>query len=66
MTKLQSVSIRFLKGFVSGGLASVAALINAGVTISSLDEFANFGFALLAAFVTGGLLAIEKLWSWQP
>jgi hypothetical protein len=66
MTKFQALFARFWKGFLTGGLGSVVALVNSGVSFSTMDEFANFGFALLSAFVTGGALALWKLVTWKP
>lgn len=65
MTKLQSVAIRFAKGFIAGGLASIAPLLTGGFTIHALSDLRAIGIALLVPFLTGGLLAIEKLLSWQ-
>lgn len=62
--KYKSVAMRFAKGFLAGGLGSVAALLEAGVTVTSLADLTNLGFALLAAFVSGGVLALQKWVSW--
>jgi hypothetical protein len=64
MTKFQAVAARFAKGFIAGGLSSVAALLVTGVSLSTMGDWANFGFALLTAFLTGGLLGVQKLYSW--
>lgn len=63
MTKLQSVLLRFVKGFVSGGLGSVAVLLSAGIPATDLKKL---GLALITAFISGGLLALEKAYNWQP
>jgi hypothetical protein len=64
MTKFKSVSLRFLKGFIAAGLAQVALTINAGLTISSMAELNNVLGVLAAAFLTGGVLALEKMMNW--
>lgn len=56
---------RFLKAFVGGGLGAVGALLSVGVTISSLGDAKNLSFALIAAFVSGGLMALEKAITWK-
>lgn len=62
----QAVAVRFLKGFVSGGLASVTVLLATGFSIKSLSDIKHFGVLVLGAFVSGGLLGLQKAWSWQP
>lgn len=57
--------MRFIRGFISGGIASVLALFSMGTTISSLAEFKDFVYALAIAFLTGGLMAIDKLIRWE-
>lgn len=56
---------RFLKGFIAGGLASVSVSLNAGFTITSLEDIKQFSFALVVAFLTGGILSIEKALNWR-
>lgn len=63
MSKLQSVFLRFAKGFVAGGLASVGVLLSVGLPATDLKKL---GLALLTAFLSGGLLAVEKAYNWQP
>lgn len=65
MTKFQSVSMRFLKGFVASGLAAVGTFLSAGVTVTSLDDLKKLVFPLIIAFLTGALLGAEKLINWQ-
>ncbi|HEX5429848.1 MAG TPA: hypothetical protein VFX17_02080 [Patescibacteria group bacterium] len=62
MTKLESVVMRFIKGFVAGGLGSVGVLLSVGIGATDLKKL---GLALLTAFISGGLLAIEKAYNWQ-
>lgn len=66
ITLVKSIIIRFGKGFVAGGIASVAAALHAGVAIASFGDLKTLGFTLGIAFITGGLLAVEKLVSWTP
>jgi len=63
---IKSILKRFLKGFISGGIASAVLLLQAGVAIKSFADLKTLGFALGVAFVTGGLLAIEKGLNWKP
>jgi hypothetical protein len=67
MTNEQIVVIakRFLRGFISGGIASAAALLAAGVSVTTLEDLRKLSIALAAAFITGGLLSIDKLLRWQ-
>lgn len=61
MEQFQRIALRFLRGFVAGGLTSSAALLALGTTITSLEDLKKFGIALAVAFGTGGLLALDKL-----
>lgn len=63
MSKIQSVSLRFVKGFIAGGLASVGVLLQAGVASTDLKKLS---LSLATAFFAGGLLAVEKAYNWQP
>lgn len=63
---LKSVLKRFFKGFVSGGIAYAVITLNAGTTISSFGDLKNFLITVGIAFVTGGLLALEKAMNWTP
>lgn len=64
MTK--SLIKRFFKGFVAGGVSSAALILHAGVAVHSFGDLKQLGGALFIAFVTGGLLAIEKAINWSP
>jgi hypothetical protein len=59
------VSLRFLKGFIAAGLASTATVLAAGITIHSVDDLKKLGLSLTVSFITAGLLAVEKMLSWQ-
>lgn len=63
--KTQSFFVRFAKGFIAGGMGAIALQIQAGVQLSSLADLKMLGLTLTGAFITGGLLAIEKMLSWQ-
>jgi len=65
MTITQSVIKRFVKGFISGGVASTVLMLQSGVVITSFDDLKKLGGALAIAFITGALLSIEKALSWE-
>lgn len=56
---------RLARGFISGGLGSVALLLQSGVQVKDLAELQNLAMMLASAFVVGGLLALEKMYRWQ-
>lgn len=62
---LKAILKRFAKGFISGGIASVVVVINSGVTIASVADLKVWAFSLGVAFITGGILAIEKAITWE-
>lgn len=57
---------RFAKGFIAGGIATTIALLNSGVTIKSLEDLKALLVSLLIGFITGGLMAIEKAFTYRP
>lgn len=63
--KVKIILMRFIRGFISGGIASLLALFSTGTVISSMAEFKDFVYALAIAFLTGGLMAIDKLIRWE-
>lgn len=63
--KTQSFFVRFAKGFIAGGIGAIALQIHSGVSFSSLGEAQAIVNTLLGAFLTGGLLAVEKMLTWQ-
>lgn len=64
--RLVSGAKRFVKGFVAGGLASVVVMLNAGLSFSSADQAKHVAVLVFGAFVTGGLLALEKMYNFAP
>lgn len=66
MSKYQTVLIRFTKGFIAGGLASVVAVLAGGVNIQSVEDLQKVLISLIVPFITGGLLAIEKYLNYAP
>ncbi len=57
----KTVALRFVRGFVAGGIASMVLVLQAGVMINSVEDLKQLGAALSVAFITGGLLALDKL-----
>jgi len=57
---------RFVKGFLAGGIAAVLVSINSGVSFNSLVQLRGLFIVLATAFVTGGLLAVEKMMGYVP
>lgn len=66
MTQFRSVVTRFGKAFIYGGLASVLAQLAIVPTLATLEDLKTWGTALLFAFLTGGIMALEKALNWQP
>lgn len=64
VSKIEAIVKRFLKAFIAGGLASIGVLVANGVTFSDEKEFKNFLLTLVGAFITGGIMAIQKWYSW--
>lgn len=64
---VKSVTIRFLKGFVTGALGSLTAF-----TISNINTWTDFksafftlSFSVVSGGITGGVLALEKYFNWD-
>lgn len=57
---------RFGKGFVAGGIAQVALIVGAGFQFHNLEDLRTWGTAILFGFLTGGLLAVEKMLNYIP
>ena len=62
-----SVFKRFLRAFVSGGAAQLVLMFASGnVAIDSWNDFSHWLIVLLVAFITGGVMAIDKLLRFDP
>ena len=61
----KSIVLRFWKGFLAGGLASIAVLLQAGFSVTDMDSLKKLGFAIIGAFISGGFLATWKYLSWE-
>lgn len=57
---------RFGKGFFAGGLASVVLIVGAGFQFHNLADLKTWLTSLLFAFLTGGILAVEKMLNYTP
>lgn len=62
---IKSAINRFAKGFLAGGIAQVVLIINAGTTINSIADIKAITTAVFIGFLTGGLLAVQKMISWK-
>jgi len=60
-TEFKAVFMRFARAFVAGGLASIAAMLALGAQVKSWEDLGQFVVALAIAFMTGGLMALDKL-----
>lgn len=65
--KIKSIIMRFVKGFVAGGLSSIATL--ATFNGSTWQDVANWLGIIMFSFVVGGisgvLLGAEKWLTWE-
>lgn len=61
----KAIAIRFIKGFLAGGIGSAAAIITQGFMIKSTEDIQVFSVSLAAAFISGGLLGIQKMITWK-
>lgn len=60
MTK--AIVLRFLRGFVAGGVANLAAILTAShFTVSSLADLQALSYVLAIAFITGAIMALDKM-----
>lgn len=57
---------RFAKGFLAGGLAQVALIIGPGMSFETLQDIKALATILAVGFITGGILAVEKMLSYTP
>lgn len=63
--KTKSFFVRFFKGFLAGGASAVMVQLSAGITLQTMADVNNALTLVFTAFLTGGLLGIEKMLSWQ-
>jgi hypothetical protein len=61
----KSIFKRFLKGFIASGVATSLLVLSSGVVINSLEDLKQFIVSLFVAFLTGGLMAVEKGLRWK-
>lgn len=66
MQEIKTIATRFLRAFAAGGVASVLAVFSLGVQIKSWEDLSQFAVAIMIAFMTGGLMAIDKLIRYKP
>lgn len=53
---------RFIRAFISGGVAQIVIMLTAGgVPVDSWSDLNHWLIVLTVAFVTGGILAIDKI-----
>lgn len=55
------IILKFIKGFISGGIAAVIASLALGVTVHSLSDFKGLAIILGTSFLTGGLHGLYEL-----
>ena len=68
MTKEKAASLfgKLWKGFLAGGFAAVVVLLETNnFTLGSLDEVQAISRILLTGFLTGGMLAVIKNFTWK-
>lgn len=59
MTK--QVIVKFVKGFITGGLSAIVASLGVGISIHSLDDLKGVLIILGTAFISGGIHAIVEI-----
>jgi hypothetical protein len=64
--KINAVIKRFMKGFIAGGIAQVLLIVGAGLQFHNLEDLRTYGIAIVFGFLTGGLLAVEKMLNYTP
>lgn len=64
--KIKAFFKRFLKGFVAGGIASMIPLLSTLSPEATLKDPKILLYNLIVAFLTGGLLAVEKMINYVP
>jgi hypothetical protein len=61
----KAIAMRFLKGFLAGGFGAISSQLALGIAVHSVEELKIFLISLVAAFVSGGTLALQKMLSWK-
>lgn len=65
MTK--TIVLRFLRGFLAGGVANASAILAASqFNVRSLADAQALAYVLGIAFVTGALMALDKMLRYEP
>lgn len=65
--QIQAGLKRFAKGFIAGGIAQAVLIIGPGLQFNNLDDIKAIATSLVFGFIVGGLLAVQKMYSWtQP
>jgi hypothetical protein len=59
--RIKAAIIRFVRGFVAAGVAACAVAISNGVQVASFEDLQKLAGLLLYAFISGGLLGLDKL-----
>lgn len=57
----KQIILKFVKGFVSGGIASVVLALSVGVNIHSLDDVRGVLLLIVSAFVSGAIHAVAEM-----
>ena len=55
---------RFAKGFIAGGIAQVVLIIGPGLQFKNMDDLKAIATSLVFGFIVGGLLAVQKMFSY--
>lgn len=59
---LKTVAKRFFRAFLAGGLAQISlTLTTTPINLATLEDLKKWGTVLAVAFVTGGVMALDKL-----
>ena len=58
--KTKTILLRFIRNFLSAGIASAVVFIESGTVISSQAEFKTFVYGLMIAFISGIVGATDK------
>jgi len=64
--KLKSLVNKVVKGFIAGGLASLALTLDANnFTVSSIADLENLAKIIFSGFLTGAVLSAIKAFTWK-